>query len=76
MVRRSAIAGQVQEDEPSSLGIADDRDIPEDDDRVRPVRGFAEIARALDAARALVERDELSIVSVDGKQRVSMEGLG
>ena len=63
-VRSSAIRGQVQEDEPFSLGIADDRQIPEYDDRVRPVRGFAEIPRAVEAARAFVECDQLSIVSV------------
>ena len=63
------------EDEPSTLGIADDCHIVEDCNGMWSIRRLSEIYGAFDAAGELVEHDKLTVVSVNGEKFVAIEGL-
>lgn len=65
-VRKSVCARgrEIVEDEPPTLRVADDCEVAEHQHRSRSVRRFTEVHRAFDAARALVQRDEFTVVAI------------
>lgn len=72
----SSVCSEIVKDESTSLGIADDRDIVNHNDRVRPVWSLTKVHRALDVSAALVEHSKLAVVPVHGEKPVAVYGLG